>query len=78
MTGLGLAVAIPAVIFYNIAIRINRRTLFIANDTAYGLLGDTAKPMNSSAAAQVALKTQAQSSKDGDYASLNTSTANTH
>ncbi|AWT49275.1 MotA/TolQ/ExbB proton channel family protein [Psychrobacter sp. YP14] len=78
MTGLGLAVAIPAVIFYNIAIRINRHTLFIANDTAYGLLGDTAKPMNSGAAAQVALKTQAQSSKDGDYASLNTSTANTH
>ena len=46
MTGLGLAVAIPAVIFYNIAMRINRKTLFIANDTAYGLLGATAKSEN--------------------------------
>lgn len=46
MTGLGLAVAIPAVIFYNIAMRINRKTLFIANDTAYGLLGATAKSAN--------------------------------
>lgn len=46
MTGLGLAVAIPAVIFYNIAMRINRKTLFIANDTAYGLLGATAKAEN--------------------------------
>lgn len=43
MTGLGLAVAIPAVVFYNIAVRLNRRTLFIANDTAYGILGDVAK-----------------------------------
>ena len=44
MTGLGLAVAIPAVVFYNIAIRINRRTLFMANDTAHDLLGASAKP----------------------------------
>lgn len=36
MTGLGLAVALPAVIFYNIALRLNRRTLYVANDTAYG------------------------------------------
>ncbi|WP_131667703.1 MotA/TolQ/ExbB proton channel family protein [Psychrobacter pygoscelis] len=39
MTGLGLAVAIPAVIFYNIAMRLNRKTLYIAHDTAHGLLG---------------------------------------
>ena len=43
MTGLGLAVALPAVIFYNIALRLNRRTLYVANDTAYGLLRETAK-----------------------------------
>lgn len=55
MTGLGLAVAIPAVIFYNIAVRLNRRTLFIANDTAYGLLGNTAK---SNTAAPVASQDQ--------------------
>lgn len=40
MTGLGLAVAIPAVIMYNIAIRINRKALHQANDTAHGLLAD--------------------------------------
>ncbi|WP_296405969.1 MotA/TolQ/ExbB proton channel family protein [Psychrobacter sp.] len=53
MTGLGLAVAIPAVVFYNIAIRINRQTLFIANDTAYSLLGNTAKPTDSFETIQV-------------------------
>ena len=41
MTGLGLAVAIPAVVFYNIAMRFNRKTLFIANDTAHSLLSKT-------------------------------------
>lgn len=38
MTGLGLAVAIPAVIFYNMAIRSNKKALYIANDTAYEIL----------------------------------------
>lgn len=38
MTGLGLAVAIPAVIFYNVAMRLNRKTLFTAHDISYGLL----------------------------------------
>ena len=45
MTGLGLAVAIPAVIFYNIITRMNRRTLFLANDTAHELLGASMRPM---------------------------------
>lgn len=40
MTGLGLAVAIPAVILYNLAVRCNRKALHIANDTAHGLLAD--------------------------------------
>ncbi|ELA09699.1 MotA/TolQ/ExbB proton channel [Moraxella macacae 0408225] len=38
MTGLGLAVAIPAVIFYNIVIRINRKALHEANDISHELL----------------------------------------
>lgn len=41
MTALGLSVAIPAVIMYNIAVRINRKALHIANDTAYTLLAET-------------------------------------
>ena len=75
MTGLGLAVAIPAVIFYNIAVRINRKTLFIANDTAYGLLAATAKSQETDLISTSI--TQAKSSKDNAYAnSLNPSTAN--
>ncbi len=42
MTGLGLAVAIPAVVFYNIAVRMNRKALHLANDTAHELLANTA------------------------------------
>lgn len=43
MTGLGLAVAIPAVIFYNISIRSNKKILHLANDTAHEILADVAK-----------------------------------
>ncbi len=38
MTGLGLAVAIPAVIFYNLASRVNRGLIHQANDSAHELL----------------------------------------
>lgn len=38
MTGLGLAVAIPAVVFFNIIVRINKRAIHLANDTAHELL----------------------------------------
>ncbi len=38
MTGLGLGVAIPAVIFYNLASRVNRGLIHQANDTAHELL----------------------------------------
>ncbi|MFW2177691.1 MULTISPECIES: MotA/TolQ/ExbB proton channel family protein [unclassified Moraxella] len=38
MTGLGLAVAIPAVVFYNLAVRLNRKALHLGNDTAHALL----------------------------------------
>lgn len=50
MTGLGLAVAIPAVVFYNIAMRLNRKTLFIAHDTAYGLLQQSGRASKSGGA----------------------------
>ena len=43
MTGLGIAVAIPAVVFYNLTVRINRRVLYNANDRAHDLLAQSAK-----------------------------------
>ncbi|WP_201585876.1 MotA/TolQ/ExbB proton channel family protein [Psychrobacter jeotgali] len=52
MTGLGIAVAIPAVVFYNLAIRINRRVMYQANDRAHDLLAqavDVVKPAHSTA-----------------------------
>ncbi|WP_435978955.1 MotA/TolQ/ExbB proton channel family protein [Psychrobacter sp. DM4] len=51
MTGLGIAVAIPAVVFYNLAIRINRRVMYHANDRAHELL---AQSMTSSTATDIA------------------------
>lgn len=45
MTGLGIAVAIPAVVFYNLAIRINRRVMYHANDRAHDLLVNSAEMM---------------------------------
>ena len=44
MTGLGIAVAIPAVVFYNLAVRINRRVMYQANDRAHDLLAGAAEP----------------------------------
>lgn len=41
MTGLGIAVAIPAVVFYNLAVRINRRVMYQANDRAHDLLAQS-------------------------------------
>ncbi len=43
MTGLGIAVAIPAVVFYNLAVRINRRVMYHANDRAHDLLASSAE-----------------------------------
>lgn len=43
MTGLGIAVAIPAVVFYNLAIRINRRVMYHANDRAHELLAQSTR-----------------------------------
>ena len=44
MTGLGLAVAIPAVLLYNIAVRINRKALHRAHDAAHSLLAQVMLP----------------------------------
>lgn len=38
MTALGLAVAIPAVIFYNLCIRINRKAIHLAQDKAHDVI----------------------------------------
>ncbi|MDO4449501.1 MAG: MotA/TolQ/ExbB proton channel family protein [Moraxella sp.] len=43
MTGLGLAVAIPAVVFFNIITRTNKRAMHHANDTAHALLARMAR-----------------------------------
>ena len=46
MTGLGIAVAIPAVIFYNLTVRINRRIMYQANDRAHDLLAQSVSIAN--------------------------------
>lgn len=42
MTGLGLAVAIPAVIFYNISVRLNKAAMHTAHDAAHDILAKIA------------------------------------
>lgn len=42
MTGLGLGVAIPAVLFYNVIGRLNRRALHQATDTSHAILANAA------------------------------------
>lgn len=49
MTGLGLAVAIPAVLAYNICVRANRGLAHELQDQAYGLLIDTMLQQESAA-----------------------------
>ncbi|WP_286739675.1 MotA/TolQ/ExbB proton channel family protein [Psychrobacter sp. UBA3068] len=65
MTGLGIAVAIPAVVFYNLAVRINRRVMYHANDRAHDLLANSAKLAASpqSRANSTPVATQTQSAK---------------
>lgn len=43
MTGFGIAVAIPAVVFYNVCVRINRKIMFYANDRAHEILAGVAQ-----------------------------------
>lgn len=75
MTGLGLAVAIPAVIMYNVIVRINRKAMHQANDTAHTLLANVL--MNSSSqvtqtslAAQPHLQTSSQPQQQTNAADL--------
>ena len=72
MTGLGIAVAIPAVVFYNLAIRINRRVMYHANDRAHDLLAQSTElaavqqaPIQNSAA-QHSTTNQTQLTKHGN------------
>lgn len=53
MTGLGLAVAIPAVLAYNIAVRFNRGLANELQDQAHGLLIDTMLQQDSAKKAEV-------------------------
>ncbi|WP_288997774.1 MotA/TolQ/ExbB proton channel family protein [uncultured Psychrobacter sp.] len=72
MTGLGIAVAIPAVVFYNLSVRINRRVMYQANDRAHDLLATSAKQVATNSrpstvpAAQVA-KDQQDTQKDAQH-----------
>ena len=72
MTGLGIAVAIPAVVFYNLSVRINRRVMYHANDRAHDLLATSAKQVATNRrpstvpAAQVA-KDQQDTQKDAQH-----------
>ena len=75
MTGLGLAVAIPAVIMYKVVVRINRKAMHQANDTAHTLLANVL--MNSSSpvtqtsvATQPHLQTSSQPQQQTNAADL--------
>lgn len=75
MTGLGLAVAIPAVIMYNIVVRINRKAMHQANDTAHTLLANvlmnsSSQVTQTSAATQPHLQTSSQPQQQTNAADL--------
>ena len=59
MTGLGIAVAIPAVVFYNLSVRINRRVMYHANDRAHDLLATSAKQVATNSRPSTVTATQA-------------------
>ncbi|HCH26149.1 MULTISPECIES: MotA/TolQ/ExbB proton channel family protein [Psychrobacter] len=59
MTGLGIAVAIPAVVFYNLSVRINRRVMYQANDRAHDLLATSAKQVATNSRPSTVTATQA-------------------
>lgn len=72
MTGLGIAVAIPAVVFYNLSVRINRRVMYRANDRAHDLLATSAKQVAinsrpSTVTATQAAKDQQDTQKDAQH-----------
>lgn len=76
MTGLGIAVAIPAVVFYNLTVRINRRVMYQANDRAHELLAQTAQFMATQPSArQNNAANKSQLASNLDKASLHPSDA---
>lgn len=66
MTGLGIAVAIPAVVFYNLAVRVNRRVMYHANDRAHDLLAQSATVIESSTSSPKAMVKAAALMKSSD------------
>ena len=75
MTGLGLAVAIPAVIMYNVIVRINRKAMHQANDTAHTLLANvlmnsSTQVTQTSVATQPHLQTSSQPQQQTNAADL--------
>lgn len=75
MTGLGLAVAIPAVIMYNVIVRINRKAMHQANDTAHTLLANvlmnsSSQVTQTSVATQPHLQTSSQPQQQTNAADL--------
>lgn len=56
MTGFGIGVAIPAVVFYNLCVRINRKVMFFANDRAHELLAGTVQVSKKPAPQRTALQ----------------------
>lgn len=75
MTGLGLAVAIPAVIMYNVVVRINRKAMHQANDTAHTLLANvlmnsSSQVTQTSVATQPHLQTSSQPQQQTNAADL--------
>lgn len=75
MTGLGLAVAIPAVIMYNVVVRINRKAMHQANDTAHTLLANvlmnsSSQVTQTSVATQPHLQTSTQPQQQTNAADL--------
>lgn len=66
MTGLGIAVAIPAVVFYNLAVRVNRRIMYYANDTAHDLLAASANQASNKSTLPTVEQATSPSSATGD------------
>ena len=61
MTGIGLAVAIPAVIAYNVCVRVNRTLSNDLQDHAHGLLIDTMLQQESATAQKAPVQTSKES-----------------
>ena len=77
MTGLGIAVAIPAVIFYNLTVRINRRIMYHANDRAHDLLAQSVS-VASTATSNIAVENEPLAAKNMDAKAIDAKAINAH